>query len=435
MGRLNRFEAIHNERGIALPMAMMTLVLMTTLMLAFAVLSQTEPVIAANQLRVSQARAQAESGFEYASWALLAGNVDAPNPVPAGAIANPMPASPPGAPFSGATWTSNGTTGGFLVTVVNDPAVPPDPNIRQITSIGWTPNNNPADVHTKAHRMIQAKVLNIPNLAKGAPCALCVKGELSVGGNSTINGTNLDPACGDNNKWGTFTQGQTQTAGSASVTGGAGGVAQNQPASAFDGFTFTNTTLDQLKLLAKKSGTYFGPGFSGATAQDGTACPTGPTNKQGCASNGAAWSGYTSFNSSNKVANGIVFIDTTDGVDLTDAGTNTDTMAYLDIHGNPFSGGSFSGYMVVNGSINISGNMVVNGLVYAQNDLTYNGTGTGAINGLAVSRNIRDTSATSIDSDTTGNSRINFNCANTQAPQFNPKSFLIVPGTYRELSD
>ena len=59
--------------------------------------------------------------------------------------------------------------------------------------------------------------------------------------------------------------------------------------------------------------------------------------------------------------------------------------------------------------------MKINGLVYSVNDLTYNGTGTGEIRGLAISQNIRDTTQTAISSDdstTTGNSRIKFNCAN-----------------------
>src|SRR2546423_2885932 len=86
-----------NERGVALPMALITLVLLTTLMLAFAVLSQTEPVIAANQLRVSQARALAESGFEYAVWALS-------NPLDPAGLASPLP-NPLPAAFNGTTFT------------------------------------------------------------------------------------------------------------------------------------------------------------------------------------------------------------------------------------------------------------------------------------------------------------------------------------------
>ena len=58
-----------DQRGVALPMALLSLALLTTLMLAFATMSRTEPLIAGNQLRVSQARAQAESGVEHAIWA------------------------------------------------------------------------------------------------------------------------------------------------------------------------------------------------------------------------------------------------------------------------------------------------------------------------------------------------------------------------------
>jgi len=417
MGRTNMFETVRNERGVALPMALITLVVLTTLMLAFAVLSQTEPVIAANQLRVSQARAQAESGFEYAMWALTAGNVAAP---PAGTIANPMPSSPPAAPFDGSVFKSNGDTGGFLVTVINDPAG--DPDVRQITSIGWTPTNNNVDTHAKAHRMIQAKVVGIPNIAGRAPCALCVKGELNLGGNAAVNGTNTDPACGANNKWGTMTEGRTTTNGNPSVTGGAGGMSQNQGSTPFNGFLFKDGVLDALKDLARRNGTYFGPGFSGNVNSSGKAVA-------------GTYTGSVTFNSSNRVANGVVFIDTTDGVNIDPSGTNTNTLANLDIHGNPFLAGDFQGYIIINGSLQISGNMRIDGLVYAVNDFSYNGTGSGGIYGLAVSANFRDTSSTSIDSDSGGNSRVTFNCSNVSNPPFLGHPFVLVKGTYRELSD
>jgi Tfp pilus assembly protein PilX len=425
MGSPSVVRHLTNQRGVALPMALLSLVLLTTLMLAFAVLSQTEPVIAANQLRVSQARALAESGFEYAVWALT-------NSTDPKGLGSPLASSPAPTPFDGNTFVLLGGTGGFLVKVINDPAG--DANVRQITSVGWTPTNSSTDTHTKAHRQIQASVVVVPNLALQAPCALCVKGELSVGGNSTIVGTNTDSKCGGNNKAGTYTLGATTTGGSASVTGGPTasypgcpapcGVAQNQPASTFDGFTYTNADLNALKALAMKNGTYFGPGFSGSTDANGKAV-TG------------TYTGSVSFNSSNKVANGVVFIDTTNGVNLTTSGSDTSTLAYLDIHGNPFAdpSGNFTGVLVINGSLNISGNMQINGIVYAVNDLTYNGTGTGAIYGLAVSQNIRDTSATSIDSNTNGNSLINFDCSKASAALFIPPGFALVPGSYREISD
>src|SRR6185436_3317967 len=165
----------------------------------------------------------------------------------------PMPSSPPPAPFDGSVFKSNGNTGGFLVTVINDTSVPSDPDVRQITSIGWTPTNSGLDTHTKAHRMIRASVVGIPNIAGRAPCALCVKGELNVGGNAAINGTNTDPACGGNNKYGTYTEGATTTNGNPSVTGGAGGIAANQGSSTFDNFLFKAPVLDALKALAKRN--------------------------------------------------------------------------------------------------------------------------------------------------------------------------------------
>jgi Tfp pilus assembly protein PilX len=66
-------QILRDERGVALPMAMIVLVLLTTLMVAFALLARTEPVIAHNQQRTSQALAHAEAGFERAVWALSQG--------------------------------------------------------------------------------------------------------------------------------------------------------------------------------------------------------------------------------------------------------------------------------------------------------------------------------------------------------------------------
>jgi hypothetical protein len=223
-----------NERGVALPMALITLVLLTTLMLAFAVLAQTEPIIAANQLRTSQARSLAESGFELALWALT-------NSTDAQGLAAPLP-SPMPATFSG-TFVPVGGTGGFTVTVTSGP----DADSRTITAVGWTPTNSPTDPRTKAHRRVSATVSSVPNIAFSAPCALCVKGSLNITGNSAINGANSDTHCGANNKYGTYTKDTTTTGGSASVSGGTDpstgaplSVAQGRPASDFDAFTFSN---------------------------------------------------------------------------------------------------------------------------------------------------------------------------------------------------
>jgi len=415
---------LRNESGVALPMAMIVLVALTTLMVAFAVLSQTEPVIAHNQLRVTQARAHAEAGFERAVWALSQGVIA---PGTNASLAAPLPVPTP-APYDGSIFVANGNTGGYVVSVTSPDPVD-SPNARQITSTGWTPTNAVTDSRTKAHRRIQATVERLPAFAFETPCALCVKGDLGVGGNALVDGT-TDTSCG--NKKGSITSGRTDVSGSASIKGSDGNTTenqegsdylQNQPADLFKGITLDAGNFKVLRELAKKNGTYFGPGYP-----DGTAAGS------------PSYTGSVTFNSSNKVKNGIVFIDTLSGTDIptAPASQNPADFASLSINGNPFVSGAFEGWIIVNGSLSISGNMAINGLVYAVNDLTYNGTGTGEIRGLAISQNVRDTTATAISSDdtsTTGNSRIRFNCANLTPPAGAPIGFALVPGTYRELSD
>lgn len=421
---------LRDERGVALPMAMIVLVSITTLMLAFAVLSQTEPVIAHNQLRAGQARAHAEAGFERAVWALSQGEgvlVPDGTPGPAGSLKSPLLIPTP-APYDGTVFIPNGGTGGYVVAVTSPNPVA-SPNQRQITSTGWTPTNSVADTRTKSHRRIQATVERLPPFAFTTPCALCVRGDLGVGGNALVDAT-TDVSCG--NKKGSVTVGQTVISGSGSVSGADGNSIDNQEGSDYlqnqtDPSLFTGITLDAgnfklLRELAKRNGTYFGPGYPNGTA-----------------AGSPAYTGSVTFNSSNKVKNGIVFVDTVSGTDIpTDqSAQNPSDFASVSINGNPFLSGDFSGWIIVNGSLSISGNMAINGLVYSVNDLTYNGTGTGEIRGLAISQNIRDTSATTISSDTstTGNSRIKFNCNNLNPPSGAPIGFALVPGTYRELSD
>ena len=429
---------VRDQRGVALPMALITLVLLTTLMLAFSVLAQTEPVIASNQLRVSQARAMAESGVEHAVWALSAGNVLPGNPVPAGALAHPLPASPPvGTAFDGATYTALANTGGYTVQVTApDPVA--QPLLRRIVADGWTPTNNALDTRTKAHRRIQADYEALPDLALNAPCALCVKGDVQVAGSSLVD-SRTDGNCGGAQKYGAYAAGTLERTGSSNIKGQAGTnpdgnvegmdfVDGNSPtnpvnSSTFDGFKFNDKNLDTLKELAKKNGTYFGPGFSGATDTNGQAV-TG------------TYTGTVSFNSGNKVKNGIVFVDTLSGQNITDS-TSESSFANLSINGNPFISAEFSGMLVVNGRLAISGNMKIGGLVYVLDDLVYNGTGTGQIEGLVISQNVRNTSATAIsDTDTTtgGNSRIKLNCSKARGAGQAPRTFTLVTGTYREVA-
>src|SRR5678816_4694824 len=104
-----------DERGIALPMALLALLILSTLVIAFALLASSEPLIATNQKMVAQARAVAESGLERAIWALN-------NPANLNGIPEPLP-SPAPTPFDGSVGipiSVNGAQIGLaLVTVTN----------------------------------------------------------------------------------------------------------------------------------------------------------------------------------------------------------------------------------------------------------------------------------------------------------------------------
>ena len=97
-----RVLLVGNQHGVALPLAMLALVILTVLSLAFMALSKSEPIIASNQARAAAARSLAESGLERALWALTTSVIPAtlsgvaaapyngtqftPQPSPAGGI-------------------------------------------------------------------------------------------------------------------------------------------------------------------------------------------------------------------------------------------------------------------------------------------------------------------------------------------------------------
>jgi hypothetical protein len=393
---------LKDQRGVALPLAMLALIVMTVLVIGFSVMSASEPAIANNQMRVAQARAIAEAGMERAIWALNnSANV------------NGIPNIPPPAPYDGGTLVNvaaNGTNlGGFRVTVSNGAAA----NERDIVSDGWVPNDT-ATNRAKQRITVTVLMVRFPDF----PSALAVRGEVGVGGHAVVDSTSDpgDAACGGH-KLGVFATDNVDISGSARVLGAIDGnhtanqatdYAQSQPTSAFDAIAWTNAELDMLKAIARANGTYY--------------------------------QGSVTFNSSNPLPNGLIFVDTTTGqnIDVGGAGTTpSDQFASVDIHGNAPAdpSGIFHGWIVSNGTVSISGNFQMQGLVYAQNDFNYMGTGTGQIQGAVVSRNIRDTSSTNIDTDTGGNSLILYNCsmARTGGGEL-PQNFRIKPGTYREVS-
>jgi Tfp pilus assembly protein PilX len=386
-----------DQRGAALPMALIAMAILTTLIIAFSILASTEPMIASNQHSVAQARAIAESGIERATWALN-------NPLHANGLSEPLPATVP-VPYNGSAPVdvalSSGTVGAFRVTVTNGAVS----NERNIVAVGSVPS----EASPRAKQRIQVTVakFRFPD----PPAALSVRGELQMGGNTLIESRN-DTSCG--NKVGTFTTGSTAVTDAAARVYGADGnnskneatdMLQGQPTATFDSYLLTDDDMAALKAYAKSQGTYY--------------------------------QGSVSFHSSSKMPNGVIFVDTVSGNPVTPTSDPNDMANVLIQGGAPASpDGIFHGWLVINGSLAINGDFKMYGFGYVVNDLSYTGTGTGQIEGAMMSRNIQDTSSTTIDTNSAGNAAILYDCKKAkEGGGFLPLTYAVKAGTYREVSD
>jgi hypothetical protein len=396
---------LRDQRGVALPMALLALLILSTLVISFALLATSEPLIATNQKMVAQARAVAESGLEQAIWAL-------------NNAGSPTPATLP-SPYDGGTDIAISNSSGTQIGVARVTVTPgTNTNERNVVSVGWVPTNTPK----AARQKIQATVSKFIFSGTPPPASLTVQGQINITGNTNID-SRPDQSCGA--KDGTWSVGSTAVGGSGSVYGADGNntagqsapsgitdVKQNVPTSAFAPFILKNQDLNSLKAMAKAAGTYYsGAGVSSLT-----------------------------FNAGNSLPNGIIFIDTVSGLNVDVNGANTtltSDLASVSIHGNAPAdpSGIFRGMIIVAGTLSISGDFHGRGLVYAVNDLVYTGTGTGLIEGAVMSQNIRDISSTTIDTNTGGNSSIIYNCGYASNPGGQmPQGFTVQPGTYKEVS-
>jgi hypothetical protein len=398
---------------VALSLALLALALLTPIMLAFAMLADTELAIAANQLRASQARALAESGFEYAVHALSrALLVEDPGRLLSGPVA-PQP-------LDGRTFIMLGRTGGF--TVRADHAASGDPLVRVVTSVGWTPTDDPIGPRVKAHRRIIADVVAIPHPGVRAPCALCVNGALALSGTVTVDGINGDRACGDDTKYGVISRDDTTITGPVALAGGAGLLAQRRPATDLDAMTFSPAVLDALKSLARRNGSYFGPGY-----------PTGGRTSDGR----ATWSGRVAFDASNPLPDGVVFVDTTDGRPVDPHASTFSTLAGVRVGAGAVAppAEAFRGWLIVNGSLEIAAGTAMRGLLYALDSLTYQADGAGSLEGLAVALNVQNALGSRIEPTGGGTMRIRFDCGHAGAADLVPHGFRLARGSYREAAD
>ena len=386
-----------NERGVAMPLAMVMLVVLTALMVSFAMLGKSEPSIAANQLQTAQSLRLADSGLQLAIWALNNSTDPGGKGINLASMAYGGHAT---GNYDGAHFVSLGGTGGFTVLV--EWQNPSNATYeRTVTTVGWNPSNgNTLNSHRKIQAVVQLGV--VPPL--DPPCVVCVNGEIQVNG-SAATFTTASGGCGSANPPPYAVQTALPADNHATLTynanptftgfGTSGAAATNQTSNTTQ-FQYNSDALAKFKAYAQAHGTY----YNGAV----TSLPTGTGPY-------------------------VVYIDTVDGTDFTNS-TPTSNDGSLTLSGNT----TFNGTVIVAGTANLSGTITMNGLLYSLNDLSISGHVT--MNGAVISENRRDTSSTSIDTDFSGNVTMNYNCTNIRNSTINllGNSWVVKTGGYQETS-
>ena len=385
MGSIRRTTG--SERGIALPMAMVMLVVLTAMMVAFAVLAGTEPTIAANQLAAAQALHLADAGLQLAMWALT--NSTDPNNLGMNLTNLLHDGTPAGGSYDGNHYVTLGGTGGFTMLVTWAPGN--GTYERTVTTVGWTPLKDAGFLNT--HRKIQAVVQMglIPPL--DLPCVVCVAGEVQVNGSAAGFDSSSGGCPGKTPPQYAIqtSQGLTYNAHPTFTGYGTSGAAATNLTTDTSQFKYAADSLAKFKAYAQAHGTY----YQGSQSS----LPVGPGPF-------------------------VVYIDTVDGTPFTNS-TPTSNDGNLTISSN----GTFNGTVIVSGTANISGTPTFNGLVYALNDLSISGHVT--VSGGMVSENRRDTSSTNIDTDYSGSIQMNYNCANIRNIPFS-SAWVMKTGGYLE---
>jgi len=381
-----------SQCGVALPLALVALLVLASLLLGLSVISAIEPGIAANQLRTAQARGLAEAGLERALWALA-------HPAAPQGLADPLPAVVP-SPYDGSLFIrvmAEGVLGGFRLTITPGASA----SQRNIVAVGWVPSDDPGDGSVKATRRVTATVMRLRAPADSAPCALCVAGRLEIAGGAVADARG-DTTCGA--KLGAWTSGLATLGAGAGIWGAdgnatpneAGDLMQGQPVEAARAWAFTGADLAVLRRLAKARGTYY--------------------------------RGRVVFDGSRPLPDGRVFVDTVSGAPVTETTTDAD-LARAEVREGT---GLFRGWLVVQGSLEVLGDARLRGLAYALDGFAYRGASPGGIEGQVVAQAVRD-GVTAIDREGAGPA-IRFDCDVARSGDgLLPGGWFLKPGSYREI--
>jgi hypothetical protein len=372
-----------SERGVVLPLAMLSLLMLSAVLIGLSTLTGEEPLIAANHVMTVQAHALAEAGLERALWALstptaeegVAWSAAAPVPYDASRV---IPVSVDGV-----------LLGGFRLGITGN-----GDRQRQVLATGLVPGNSGPLGQARHQISATAIRLRFPS----PPASLTVRGDLRVGAGVTVDAVD-DDSCGD--LAGTWSSGITTVGAGSQVQGHGDGAKQEQPQPAFDERAFDPAELTAMKAVARLLGTYY--------------------------------RGTVTFNAARPMPNGLIFVDTASGTGITEATPESD-LAAVSIGDGATGGaaGGFRGWIVVNGSISISGTVSLEGLVFAADRLSQ--TGGARLLGAAMAGHARSRGPSELDAHPANGPAVVWNCETARTGgHLIPQRWMVKPGSYREM--
>ena len=375
---------MRDQHGAVLPLAMLSLLVLSAVLLGLSLLSGREPLVARNHTLMAQAQAMAEAGLDRALWALS--TPDAAEGVP---WFGPVPAPYDGSRLIGVAMDGV-PLGGFRVTVTGT-----GDRQRQLVVTGLAPGDSSPLGQARQDITATAIRLRFPS----PPAGITVRGDLQVAPGVVVDSRG-DGSCG--NQAGTWSGGTTTLGAGSQVQGpdGEAEVQQRQPVVAFDELIFGTSELLALKALARARGTYY--------------------------------QGSVTFDAMRPIPNGLIFVDTVSGRPVTEATPDEDLATVsLGEGASAGPGGVVRGWIVVNGSLAIGGEGVLEGLAYAAD--RFSQTGTARIRGSVMAGHVRSTTPSVIEARPTAGPALAASCeaARTGGGVIQQR-WIVKPGSYRE---
>ena len=379
------------QRGAVLPLTMLILLVLSVVLIGLSMLTRQEPLIASNHVMIVQAQALAEAGLERALWALS--TPESPDGIPWSARA--------AAPYDGSGFIAVASEfgvvlGGFRLTIGGE-----GDRQREVTAVGLVPGD--VGPLGRARQDISATLIRLRFPAP--PAGLAVRGDLTIGDGVAVD-ARADGGCG--NRAGTWSAGVTTVGAGAQIQGGHGDPAipneptdihQHQPAGAFDALAFTVAELQALKAVSRVRGTYY--------------------------------QGAVTFDASRRIPDGVIFVDTVSGGPITDATHDADLAAVSIVDGAAGPGGSFRGWIIVNGSLSVAGGVTLQGLTYVADRLSQ--TGAARLVGAAMAGHVRSKATSLVDARPPGDAALVWSCeAGRTGGGRIPQRWMVKPGSYRE---